>query len=66
MPVLKVYKNDNGILVKECNKCNVILPTSNFYKQKMFCKSDNNYRYYPINMCKKCKSDVYKIKKNKT
>ena len=64
MPVLKVYKNDNGILVKECNKCNEIQPTSDFYKQKMFCKSDNNHRYYPINMCKKCKSDVYKMKKN--
>ena len=65
MLALKVYKYECDILVKLCNKCHVIKPTSKFYKQKMYCKSSEEYRYYPINMCKKCKSEVYKMKTKK-
>ena len=72
MPVKKVYENDNGELVKKCNKCKIIQPIDNFYKKKMFIKILQDYKYYPVSKCKlcmkieyleKCKDKVYKYNK---
>ena len=67
MPVKKVYENENGVLVKECNKCKITQPTeTNFYMYK------TNQKFCPLSKCKqcmkveymeKCKDKIYKYKK---
>lgn len=44
---------------KECRKCNVIKPVSEFYKRKIVWSKDDGYDYYCKECRNKCAKDNY-------